>query len=157
MPNPGSATRWPRLMARVSSSRITFSRSRAAVLLIARRVASSASISDFCICLPVHAKGGDCIPEGEPAKPRRLIDRSAANQPHPHGTALEFAVAQLGQGGLHCTALHRHIGAVVEHLDLAHLIAGDAVVAGEGAENVAGADFLFLATVDLQGGHGRFG
>src|SRR3546814_916993 len=52
-------------------------------------------------------------------------------------------------------ALHGDIGLEVENRDLADLGPGDAGVAGEGAEDVAGADFVFAPGTNTQGAHGR--
>ena len=48
-----------------------------------------------------------------------------------------------------------HIGVGVEQIDLAHLAARQSRLAGQGAENIAGADLGLAAAIDAEGDHLR--
>ena len=66
---------------------------------------------------------------------------------HPTALALDLAAHQSLQRQVGTIPFNGHIGLVIGHRDLSHLVAGDTGVAGEGARDIAGSDWDPLASL----------
>src|SRR5690606_14805649 len=75
--------------------------------------------------------------------------------PHLEIPPLDLPCLQPQQRLMRHAAFHGHVGLVVEQGDLADLVGGEAGVAGEGAEDVAGAHLVLATAADVEGDHRR--
>src|SRR5690625_289798 len=76
-------------------------------------------------------------------------------KPNPKRPAFQLPLGQLLQSGISSASADGHKSAAVADGNLAHFCTGNTTGAGQGAQNIAGAQLLFFPGTDLQGGHGR--
>ena len=75
----------------------------------------------------------------------------SVDQPHAELLALDLTLTQLMQHSLGNFLIDREIGSRIEGIDLADRLLGEARVAGQRAEQIAGSQLVAAAAIHAQG------